>query len=706
MDTSGISSELFFNEAEFRVLIPNVSTESEPSPQEILSTPSRRFTFYDEHLKVYLYARIPHQLAGTGDEVQQTINTFFNQLDVHLETSIVDSNPHPQPAAVPPPLQPSSSFSSSFHHRSITQKWNPSSSAPSSPKTHKRELSMGQRGPMSAGTPPQQPANESALPFFSHTYNSRGKDPEPIVFEHEEAYCCIYSLTVPILYVKTRSNNPLLSFAFNVSYRPMTTNNRSHKQDEDKTEEGTEDYDADMFETIDLLNGLSEDPVFSTAKLHQRFVIEKHSRQSSGSFSQSSHSTSQMLTLRRHVREMLSVRSGVNVKMRTTNASVADKMVMMSVELENPLETSCSFVVDKVEVQVSNAVVSVAFSNDVKFPITLETLDQMVFLYNVTLLEDGSAKPPQQMPRMFPARNRNTPAMPVHYQDERLQPQRVSIQVFGAPLIDGVRAAPMRSKWNTMLDVMGMRQKREEPDPRFSSLLASSTNSFIASRSSAASLSTSVSVSPGARSVGSPLGQVMDGRKRMIMATSNIAESGPQTPVGQRAPPVPGVPARKSESEVVDGIVVSFTVPASITVGKIFPLQIFIVNRSKHTRRFMVTIPNRKRQQHTAEHMVKTTLPPLPIEQNPIDPYMDEAEFLRQYFDNETHEADIICLENNVRLSPLGPSTSQAVDVRFIAVKERLHTIDLIQLVDQDTGFVTNLRHVLEIFVDKRTDDV
>ncbi|KAI9255160.1 TRAPP trafficking subunit Trs65-domain-containing protein [Phascolomyces articulosus] len=717
METTSISSELFFNETEFRVLIPNVSSETDPTPQEILSTASRRFTFYDEHLKVYLYARIPHQLAGTGDEVQQAIDTFFNQLDVHLETSIVDSGPHPQPAAVPPPLQPSSSFSSSsFHHRSISQKWNPSSSAPSSPKSHKRELSYGQRGPMSAGPqPPHQQQEQSALPFFSHTYNSRGKDPEPVIFEHEEAYCCIYTLTVPILYVKTRSNNPLLSFAFNVSYRPMTTNSRTQKSQEDEeTEDGKEDYDADLFETIDLLGGLSEDPVFSSTPLHQRFVVEKHSRQSSGTFSQNSHTTPQMLTLRRHVREMLAVRSGINVKMRTTNASVADKMVMMSVELENPLETGCVFVVDKVEVQVSNAVVSVAFSNDVKFPITLETLDQMVFLYNVTLLEDGSAKPPpQQPPRMFPVRNRNTPAMPTHYQDERLQPQRVSIQVYGAPLIDGVRAVPMRSKWNTMLDVTGMRQKRDEPDPRFSSLLQSSTNSFVASRSSvAASLSTSASMSPGARSVGSPLGQVMDGRKRMVLATSqNMAAaaggggSGPQTPVGQRAP-LPPAPGRKAEAEVVDGIVVSFTVPPNITVGKIFPLQIFIVNRSKHTRRFQVTIPNRKRQHHTADSMVKTTLPPLPIEQNPIDPYMDEAEFLRQYFENETHEADIICLENNVRLSPLGPSTSQAVDVRFIAVKEKLHTIDLIQLVDQDTGFVTNLRHVLEIFVDKRAEDM
>lgn len=40
------------------------------------------------------------------------------------------------------------------------------------------------------------------------------------------------------------------------------------------------------------------------------------------------------------------------------------------------------------------------------------------------------------------------------------------------------------------------------------------------------------------------------------------------------------------------------------------------------------------------------------------------------------------------------------MDIRFIAVKEKLHTIDLIQLVDLDTGFVTNLRNVLEIFVE------
>lgn len=108
------------------------------------------------------------------------------------------------------------------------------------------------------------------------------------------------------------------------------------------------------------------DPVFASP-LHQRFVVEKQSRQAaSGSFSQASHSTPHMLTLRRHVHETLAVRSGLNVKMRTTNASIADKMVMMSVELENPVETDCVFMVDKVEVHVSNSVVSSAFAKEVR----------------------------------------------------------------------------------------------------------------------------------------------------------------------------------------------------------------------------------------------------------------------------------------------------------------------------------------------------
>ncbi len=136
-------------------------------------------------------------------------------------------------------------------------------------------------------------------------------------------------------------------------------------------------------------------------------------------------------------------------------------------------------------------------------------------------------------------------------------------------------------------------------------------------------------------------------------------------------------------------------------VGKIFNLEIFIVNRSRHIRRYTLVVPNRKRAKGSDPSQGSKVLPPLPsgeravVQNVPIDPYMEEPELLRRHVDNETTEADIICLENNIRLSPLYPLTCQNLNLRFIAIKEQLHTIDLVQLVDNDTGFVTNLRNCL-----------
>lgn len=395
------------------------------------------------------------------------------------------------------------------------------------------------------------------------------------------------------------------------------------------------------------------DPAFAKQDPVQRFVIENQSRHGTGSSTTSQLSANPPLSLKRSVKETLPIRSGLMVKLRTTNASVAEKMVMMSIELENPNETSSQFVVEKMDVQVSNAVVSVAFNTPIQFPIELGRSDLVVFVYDVTLLDDGVAKPPTQPQRMFPSR-RPPPLpqqQPILAEDGRMQPQRVSIQIYSVPVIAGVRAAPMRSKWNTMLDVS--RQRREDMSPLAEKLTAPVT---------ALARSQSMTNSPGTRSVAGSPGdhqQVQNALEGVFGVKKNSTLKDIHA---RRAP----------EREIADGIVVSFTVPNKIEVGKRFLLHVFIVNRSKHTRRFQVMIPNRKRYP-TENFGIKTTLPPLPLEPLPIDPYMSESgiylfleervvlvfflftsssylEFLKQYFDNETHEADIICLENNIKL--------------------------------------------------------
>lgn len=58
------------------------------------------------------------------------------------------------------------------------------------------------------------------------------------------------------MYAKTKSANPVLSINSNIQYRPIPLK-RTTTQAELNTQDDSE-YDTDLFETINLLSGLSE----------------------------------------------------------------------------------------------------------------------------------------------------------------------------------------------------------------------------------------------------------------------------------------------------------------------------------------------------------------------------------------------------------------------------------------------------------------
>jgi hypothetical protein len=260
---------------------------------------------------------------------------------------------------------------------------------------------------------------------------------------------------------------------------------------------------------------------------------------------------------------------------------------------------------------------------------TLETLDQMVLLYRVTLLADGTAKPAEST-RKFQSRYAPGPAPAIPQQpvlDERLQPQRVSIHVLGAPIIDGVRVATMHSKWNTVLDVSSMRQRREDnvvSVPRLSSVLPGSSGmqTPVSSKGTHTPKSNSVSTG-GVKSENSPVPTPLAGgdasqRRRMVMSLP--------PPTSTASANVPPTLRRPPEIEVSDGIVVSFTVAGTIQVGRIFTLQIFLVNLSKHTRRFQVIVPNRKRNYSDVMNLQSQGgRLGNPLKDLPIEPYLEDT---------------------------------------------------------------------------------
>jgi hypothetical protein len=184
--------------------------------------------------------------------------------------------------------------------------------------------------------------------------------------------------------MKTRSNTPHFSITTTASYRPLP----EAVEDDSSTDES--EYDIDSFATINLLQGLSDgkwlcytpsEPgtqpnskrvlsglMSSSEQMLQRFPTEDQLRRNnSQALTQAPRQTStQVLTLKRSVRKILPVRSGISVKMRTTNASMADKVITMSVDLENEESSGCPFEIEKVEVQVANAVISLAYTKEVR----------------------------------------------------------------------------------------------------------------------------------------------------------------------------------------------------------------------------------------------------------------------------------------------------------------------------------------------------
>ncbi|ORX82073.1 hypothetical protein BCR32DRAFT_279236 [Anaeromyces robustus] len=143
-----------------------------------------------------------------------------------------------------------------------------------------------------------------------------------------------------------------------------------------------------------------------------------------------------------------------------------------------------------------------------------------------------------------------------------------------------------------------------------------------------------------------------------------------------------------------EGITISFSVTSAATFYKIFTIQLFIVNRSNKTRNFTVVIPSKLDEQKK-----KTLYDNSKVASKEIGLAMKSEEFLRRWAENEKLESSLICLENNINLGALYPNTCQNINLHFIAIRGQIHTLKLVQLTDNESNMVMNIRNALQICV-------
>ncbi|CAG8510321.1 4329_t:CDS:2 [Paraglomus brasilianum] len=676
------SPETLFTETTLDIIIPNgVLQFTEEEAEKILTAKPRTLAFYDEHIDFYLILRLPSD-SGISDVA--AAKAFFHQLEIVVEAGLVDSTVVTQPQPAPLPvyrLPPGRSRSNS------------AATSPSRPSS-----------PLPGTAEKKQPKVDGTV-IFQSVYNPKTKDKDMIVFIRNDAWCCIVPLSVPVAYVKTRAQMPALALATIVSQRvlPEKPTNSDYKGE----------YDDDNFNMINLLAGLSDDPSLSEASKYlplpaSRIYGTVESRRQSIYPNTPGPMTPQ--PLRRSFRKILPVKSALNVRMRTTSVSPLDNVLMMSVELENNTDAGTAFDVQEVRIELSSAIVAQFDWGGKKeiFPLILHPVDQVTFLYSIAILEESAKTYPQYYPISslnHPSSRRSsvtsTPPPAPNAEDKQ---RHVSIIVRGSPIVDGQSIKNVESRWNCMLDLSNLRRQEDSLPPNLPGIVGSRLSMSMINQKPSGYQTPSIS-RPGTGSVTptptkSSYGEYATayGRNKRglpMIPDNDIANYGSNGVLdGGRTP------AKRHVEHDVDGVVVSFSVDSKVIIGKVFTITVFIVNRSKHVRRFTVVVPNRRRPSESAKN-----LPPIPVgvksttQNNQLEPYMEETEFLRRHTDFGTNETGIICLENNVRIGPLSSSTCETTKLHFIAIRESLHVIDLIQLVDNDTGFITNLRSVLEVYV-------
>ncbi|CAG8563913.1 3235_t:CDS:2, partial [Cetraspora pellucida] len=683
-----ISREILLSEATLDIIVPNGILEcTEERALSILSATSH------ELLRFYLVIGLSSDSAVYD---LATVNEFFNQLDINVEASLNDSYNTSGPSLSPIPRS---------YHNSI--KRSRSSSTTTTPSIPGSPSSSDKVNKMSEGSI-----------IYSCPYDPNKDDQKMVVVKFKGCWTCLVPLKMSVNFVKTRSTNPTLSLNISVSLQPSSL-------------VATGDVsDTQLFGQMNLLAGLADDPIFEDIPF-QIYPPCLQTLQTSDSVNKRN-LYGPIKLLKRNCFKSLSLKTALNVRMRTISVSPLDNSLMISIEVENNnTETTASFAVDSIKIDVPHSFVTryeyTQDKNANDFPLTLNSLDQVSFLYNIVILEKPSLPNSSTQQHFSPSSlmssrgsSRRSSVSSIFSTklpspspaDDRQRP--LSIRIKGSPILETKKIHAVESKWNCMLDLASL-LKRDNSIPLHKLIQQTQQNSsFTVSQTSVSSrnsgfFSTGISTPTSTKTFNSDLHI----KKHLSVPTAleSICNGINGTLIGGRVPKL-----QKTVIDSGDCAAVSFSVNSEVVVGQIFTVQISIFNKSSEIKKFTIKVPNKNQLQSSTSPLSIVSklsdnsyndISMLSIRGNlsdKIEPFINESDFLKKYLEFETSDANLVCLENSVCTGPINPLTCETVSIRFIAVKESLHVIDLVQFVNTDTGFVTNLRNVLEILVRGRNN--
>jgi hypothetical protein len=317
-----------------------------------------------------------------------------------------------------------------------------------------------------------------------------------------------------------------------------------------------------------------------------------------------------LLPLRRVLKKLVPVRSGVRVSLHAASVGDEQDSVFLCVDVQNPLPHPIDVESINLEVQGGHAVLVIPPDMHQKYflqpPITLKPDERVMWTYAVQfydpLLDSKSAYKPAFQPPFPLAESVNSLAMSLKYRH---------------PL--NSKSAPIESRWYCQL--------------------------------------------------GAP------GELVLVSSPRDITASTAKT------------------NTVSEGIAITISGPAHVSMYRVFTLSVVVSNRSSTPKRIMLQLPLKSHR-----HVQISGLVPRP---NNLQIGMTPQEFLQSYDGQNALQSAFITLENNVRLDLIQPKTSVSVRLHFVPVQGAgsLQRIKSIQVVDLDLDETVTLTDAFEVLV-------
>lgn len=162
-------------------------------------------------------------------------------------------------------------------------------------------------------------------------------------------------------------------------------------------------------------------------------------------------------------------------------------------------------------------------------------------------------------------------------------------------------------------------------------------------------------------------------------------------------------------------LVISFSGPPTVELGKSFSWEVFVVNRgSKSQKLAIVVIPTRRRAElnrHAAKSSVTSSIrdsslsTPRRAKEEIASAVVDDNVLLAMQRSAGVGAAntELVCLSPDVRVGPLAPGSCHIVELRLLPLALGALRLEVVRIVDVVSGEATDIRDLPDIMVVEST---